>query len=37
VLAAAPERGYTESQLDEVRAFLADPEAWDARHRTVTA
>ena len=37
VLAAAPARGYTEAQLDEVRAFLADPEGWDVRNRTATA
>jgi orotate phosphoribosyltransferase len=37
VLAVAERRGYTAEQLAEVRAFLADPEAWDARHRTVTA
>lgn len=37
VLAVAERRGYTADQLAEVRAFLADPEAWDARHRTVTA
>jgi orotate phosphoribosyltransferase len=37
VLAAAPERGYSESQLDEVRSFLADPEGWDARNRIATA
>lgn len=37
VLAVAERRGYTADQLAEVRAFLADPEAWDARHRTATA
>lgn len=37
VLAVAERRGYTADQLAEVRAFLADPEAWDACHRTVTA
>jgi orotate phosphoribosyltransferase len=37
VLAAAPRHGYTDAQLSEVRAFLADPEDWDARHRTETA
>jgi orotate phosphoribosyltransferase len=36
VLAVAERRGYTAEQLDQVRAFLADPEDWDARHRTVT-
>lgn len=37
VLDAAPRHGYTDAQLAEVRAFLADPEDWDARHRTETA
>ena len=37
VLAAAPRHGYTDAQLAEVRAFLADPEDWDARHRSETA
>jgi len=37
VLAVAERRGYTADQLDEVRSFLADPEAWDARNRTVSA
>lgn len=37
VLAVAERRSYTADQLAEVRAFLADPEAWDARHRTATA
>jgi len=36
VLDAAPDHGLTEEQLNEVRSFLADPEDWDARHRTVT-
>lgn len=37
VLAVAARRGYTDDQLAEVRAFLADPEDWDARHRSETA
>ena len=37
VLAAAPARGFTEAQLDEVRGFLADPEGWDARNRPTSA
>lgn len=36
VLAVAERRGYTAEQLAEVRSFLANPEDWDARHRTVT-
>ena len=34
VLDVAGRRGYTDGQLTEVRAFLADPEAWDARYRS---
>ena len=37
VLEAAPRHGITDAQIAEVRAFLADPEGWDARNRTVEA
>ncbi len=37
VLAVAGQRGYSDAQLAEVRAFLADPEAWDANHRSQSA
>lgn len=37
ILSVADRHGYSEDQLDEVRSFLADPEAWDAAHRTETA
>ncbi|NQW08695.1 MAG: orotate phosphoribosyltransferase [Alphaproteobacteria bacterium] len=37
ILAVARRHGYTADQLAEVRAFLADPEDWDARHRSEIA
>ena len=37
VLSVAERHGYTAGQLAEVRAFLANPEDWDARHRSVIA
>ena len=37
ILAVAERYGYTADQLAEVRAFLVDPEDWDARHRSETA
>ncbi|MBM3535605.1 MAG: orotate phosphoribosyltransferase [Alphaproteobacteria bacterium] len=34
VLIAAERRGYTKDQLDQVRAFLADPDGWAAKRKS---
>jgi orotate phosphoribosyltransferase len=36
-LKAAERRGYTAKQLDEVRAFLKDPDGWATRRQQVSA